>query len=428
MNKYADFDENFNNLGLWYSPLCYKKGMIFYMKNNVFDFKSGESELQTKRINKKRIILLLLIILLAGIAISLLTLYSINEEFRDFWDYTVLRKEIESSEVKSIALEKDNLKFSHSYDKRIVILEKNTLKCYNQDANLETQFELNIANPLYHDCNRFLVVAEKSGKKIYLINENNMMWQKDLEGDISQIYVNKNGYVGVAMTTTGYKTIIVLYNPSGEELFRTYLPTTYCIDMEISNDNKYMAIAELNTSGTMIETFIKIISIESAKTKPQEAFIATYNANSNNMILNIKYTDSGKLIAMYDNGIFYASDNMEEILSVSSNTIFADIESTNKVVSIEKQNTSLLNINYVLKIYNTSSEKTLEYNLKEIPKELYVKDNTIVISYGTDVEIVSAQSGWLLKKYVSRQDIKNVLISSGFVAIEYSDQIKFIKI
>ena len=26
MNKYADFDENFNNLGLWYSPLCSFKG------------------------------------------------------------------------------------------------------------------------------------------------------------------------------------------------------------------------------------------------------------------------------------------------------------------------------------------------------------------------------------------------------------------
>ena len=40
MNKYTDFDENFNNLGLWYSPLCsgymsfwvIEKGMSFIMK------------------------------------------------------------------------------------------------------------------------------------------------------------------------------------------------------------------------------------------------------------------------------------------------------------------------------------------------------------------------------------------------------------
>ena len=116
------------------------------------------------------------------------------------------------------------------------------------------------------------------------------------------------------MSTTGCKTVIVLYNPSGDELFRTYLPTTYCVDMEISNDNKYMAIAELNTAGTMIETSIKIISIENAKEKPEDAFIAIYNANSTNMVLNLKYTDDGKLVAMYDNMIAYAGETMEEIL------------------------------------------------------------------------------------------------------------------
>jgi len=398
------------------------------IKNNVFDFRSKDSELQTKRINKKKIILLVVIILSVIASISLLVAYSLNNEFRDFWDYTVLRKEVESTDVKSIALEKDVLKFSHSYNNKIVILENNLLESYNQEGNKEWELDINIANPLYNDSNRFLAIAEKDGKKLYLINENNLAWQKDLEGNIFQIYVNKNGYVGVAMSTTGYKTVIVLYNPSGEEMFRTYLPTTYCIDMEISNDNKYMAIAELDSSGTMIETSIKIISIENAKTKPQEAFIATYNPNSNNMILNIKYTDDGKLIAMYDNAIYYAHESMEEILKVSSNVIFADIESPNRVISIEKQSGGLLNIDYVLKIYNTNINKTFEYHLKEVPKELYVKDNVIAISHGTDVEIVSAQSGWLIKKYVSRQDIKDVLISNGFVAIEYNSEIKIIKI
>jgi len=362
------------------------------------------------------------------LAISLFVVYNVNNEFRDFWDYTVLRKEIEGDDVKSLSLEKDALKFTYSYDKRIVVLEKNILELYNEEANKEKEIDVNIAIPLYYSCNRFLVIAEKGGGKLYLINENNLAWQKDLDGYISQIYVNKNGYVGVAMSTVGYKTVIVLYNPLGEELFRTYLPTTYCIDMEISNDNKYMAIAELDSSGTMIETSIKIISIENAKTKPQEAFIATYNPNSNNMILNIKYTDDGKLIAMYDNAIYYAHESMEEILKVSSNVIFADIESPNRVISIEKQSGGLLNIDYVLKIYNTNINKTFEYHLKEVPKELYVKDNVIAISHGTDVEIVSAQSGWLIKKYVSRQDIKDVLISNGFVAIEYNSEIKIIKI
>ena len=398
------------------------------MKNNLFYFKSKDSDLQVKKVNKKRIISFIFIIIIAILSISLLVMYSKNEDFRNFWDYTVLRKEVESADVKSIPLEKDTLRYTWTCDRNLVVLEKNLLKYYNQDGNKENELEINIATPIYNDNNKYLVVAEKNGNKVYLINEKNIAWQKDLDGTISQVYVNKNGYVGVVMSTTGYKTVIVLYNPNGEELFRTNLPTTYCIDLEISNDNKYMAIAELNSSGTMIETSIKIVSIEDAKTNPQEAFSATYNANSNNMILNLKYTDNGKLVAMYDNVISLPSENTENFLEISSDVTFVDIESANKVVSIEKQSGGFLNTNYILKIYDIEQNKTLEYKLEDMPKELYVKDNTIAVNYGTDVEIISASSGWLIKKYVSRQDIKNVLIANALVAIEYSDEIKIIKI
>ncbi len=384
--------------------------------------------MQVKKVNKKRIALSIFICLIILLSISLLIVYSKNETFRNFWDYTVLKKEVESADVKSLLFEKNGLRYVWTCDRSLVILEKNLLKYYNQDGNKENEIQINIANPIYNDNNKYLVVAEKGGKKVYLINEKNIAWQKDVDGTISQIYVNKNGYVGVIMSATGYKTVIVLYNPNGEELFRTNLPTTYCIDIEISNDNKYMAVAELDSSGTMLETSIRIISIEDAKTKPQEAFIATYNQNSNYMILNLKYTDNNRLIAMYDNTISFPSENTEEILNISSDIIFADIESTNKVVSIEKKKVGILSSNYVLKIYDTVYNKTIEYNLEDMPKDLCVKDNVIAVSYGTNVEIISASSGWLIKKYVSRQDIKNVLIANGFVVIEYSGEIKLIKI
>jgi len=397
------------------------------MKDNVFDFTSKDMELQTKVINKKKIVVVILVLLVIISVSALLIVYSVNEEFRNFWDYSVLRKEVESEDVKSIVLDKDSLKYMYSYDKRLTILEKKVLNVYNKEGNQELTFDIDISNPVYDDNNRFLVIAEEDAGKLYLINDNNLAWQKDLDGNISQVYVNKNGYVGVIMSATGYKTVIVLYNPSGDELFRTYMRSTYCVDIEISNDNKYMAVAELDSSGTMLETAIKIISIENAKEKPQDAFVATYNANSSNMILNLKYTDDGKLIVMYDNAIMYANENMEEIVNLSSEKVFADIEATNKVITIEKQSGGFLTANYILKIFNTSNNKTIEYKLMEMPKELYVKNDVIAINYGTDVEIINAQSGWLIKKYVSRKDIRNVLISSASVAIEYNDEIKLIK-
>ncbi len=72
-----------------------------YLNSNQKD-----AELQVKRINKKRIAILIFVALIIIAIVSTISAYILNEEFRDFWDYTVLRKEVESSEVQSIYLEK----------------------------------------------------------------------------------------------------------------------------------------------------------------------------------------------------------------------------------------------------------------------------------------------------------------------------------
>lgn len=45
-------------------------------------------------------------------------------------------------------------------------------------------------------------------------------------------------------------------------MFKTYLSSSKAVDVAISNDNKHLAIAEVDTSGTIIQSSIKIISIE----------------------------------------------------------------------------------------------------------------------------------------------------------------------
>lgn len=55
-----------------------------------------------------------------------------------------------------------------------------------------------------------------------------------MEGNISQVHVNKNGYVAVVIVDTSYKTVIKTYNPQGKELFNTYLSSTRAVDVSIS--------------------------------------------------------------------------------------------------------------------------------------------------------------------------------------------------
>lgn len=42
--------------------------------------------------------------------------------------------------------------------------------------------------------------------------------------------------------------MVKVYSPEGKDLFTMYLSTTYAVDIDISEDNKYLAVAEIDYS------------------------------------------------------------------------------------------------------------------------------------------------------------------------------------
>ncbi len=214
--------------------------------------------------SKKKIIIGITILLIV-IMILIIALYIGNEGFRRFIDRNILRKEIVQNNVASIDISNLENPSIYAYDKYITVLNKNNLTTYSSSGKKEYEHEISVSDALYASNNRFLAIAQKNGQNLYLISEQNLLWQTEIEGEIQKINVNKNGYVSVIITGGSYKAIIATYSPAGKELFKTYLSSTIAIDTSISNDNKYLSVAEINTSGTLIQSNVKIISIEKAR-------------------------------------------------------------------------------------------------------------------------------------------------------------------
>ena len=176
------------------------------------------------------------------------------------------------------------------------ILSENKLKQYNASGKLESELEVKINVPIYDAKGKYLVIGEKNSKKVYLICDNSIVWETEVEGNVSKIDVNENGYVSIILKGTTYKSVIVVYDAKGNELFKTYLSKTSAVDACISKDNKYLSFAEVNTTGTVIQSNIKTISMDKAKQEPSQAIVYTYAANSNDLIINLKYHDKNKCI------------------------------------------------------------------------------------------------------------------------------------
>ena len=219
-------------------------------------------EPEIKKVNKKKIIIATIIAIIV-IALTVTSIiYINNKQARNWIDKNIFRKEKTQNNLPSIEIEESNISRIYAFNKYIGILNKNSYEIYDSTAKKENTLTLEITTPIFSSNNRYLAVAEEKGQKIYLIEDKNIKWETEVEGNISQITVNKNGYVAVTIVDTSYKTVIQMYDNQGTPLFKTFLSSTRAVSTSISEDNKYLAIAEIDTSGTIIQSNIKIYSIE----------------------------------------------------------------------------------------------------------------------------------------------------------------------
>lgn len=274
------------------------------------------------------------------------------------------------------------------------------------------------------------VLAKKGGNIIYLISNKNIIWQKEIEGNITNINVNKNGYVSIVISGTSHKSIVQTYDSSGNELFKCYLAETNVIDTDISNDNKYLAIAEVNFAGILVQSNIKVIPIEDAKKNPGEAIKYTHIAPPDNLIINIKYNSRNELVCMYDKHIdlFKEGQNTELVNFNNEKVLFADVNLSSKFVKIIEKSSGIFNSEIELQIINDSNTQSINtYKIDNNPRELYVQDDMIAVNLGTSALFINS-NGWLVKKYHSSEEIQNIVLCNDIAGIICKKKVKVVSL
>ena len=393
-----------------------------------------EDEKNKKKINSKKILAISIIVVVLIVLAVLFIVYSAHKPFRDMVDKYILMKNVVEDSSATISVDESENNNIYAYDKYICILNKNTLTNYNSSGKQEGQISVEITTPIVSTNGKYFLIAEKGKNKIYLISGNEIIWEKELEGNIDKISVNKNGYVAVVLSETTYKTVIQTYDDSGDELFKTYLSSTIAMDVDISVDNQYLSFLEINTSGTMAQSIIKTVSIQKAKQKAKdssiEPIVYAFADEEGHLITNIKYQEGNRLLCMYDDSIhLIKNDKNEKVLSFvedGAKVSFADIELSSNIYRIIEKS-SLLSTQTTVEIYNTPNQNLNIYTFEGVTKESYSYNDTIAINTGSEVHFISS-NGWLKKKYISNQEVKNVVMCNNFAGIVYRNKIEIVNI
>ncbi len=379
-----------------------------------------------REFNIRKIVITSFIVIGIIAVVIIFSLYIADENFRKWADINVLRKDIMSEDVPTIDLNTDKNNQIFCYNKNICILNDKILKLYDASGRETLDISVDINTALFASNDNYLALAEQNGQEFCVISDKTYLWRDKVDGEILQININKNGYVALVTTDTTYKSIITVYDSAGKQLLRNFLSSTSVIDVTISNDNQYVAFAETDTSGTLIQSNIKILSIEKATSNPEEAIIYTKENEASKMILKVQYQEKNHLICVYDDTIDMIKDETETQIVTNDDTMtFLSGNLKNNIAYIKEEATGLFNSNSVLNIINTSNNQHTTYNFDEIAKEMYTYGNVIGINIGTEIYFVNT-NGMLIKKYTSNQEITNVILSNELAIIIYKDRVEII--
>lgn len=393
-------------------------------------WKEPQPNLGFKQVNKKKIIITLIVAVIVVLLIILVGTYYSSKPVREWIDKNIFRKEVLQDNVATIDLKEGQNSNIYAFNKYIGILDQAKFTIYGNNGNKEKELELQISNPIFSSANRFLAIAENGGQKFCLISDKDIAWEANVEGNISQIFVNKNGYVAVVITGTSYKTVIKVYSPSGgNPMFTQFLSSTRVPDISISNDNKYLAIAEVDTSGTVVQSDIKIISVEKAEKKMSDYLEKTYTSKSGKLLTNIRYQNRNKLVCMYTDEISVIENDQETTLvsNKDKKVSFQSIDINDNACSVEEKSSGLFTADSVVNIINIDNKTSKQYTVNYVAKEMFTNVDIIALNLGTEVEFINT-SGWLAKRYVSNQEITNIVVSSNIAGIVYRDKVEIINL
>ena len=394
------------------------------IKSNLLNFEAIKRRI-THRKNRD-FLLKVMIITFIIIAISIIaSRYLTSTEFRENVD-TNIGKKVDSEYISTVVSDSNNIIAYGSY---IGIINKSGLTLYDGNGKEEKNLDVSISSPRYATKKKYLAIIENNGNKIYLINDSIIVWKKEIDGEISNVSVNENGYVSVIVKNASSKSMVMLFDNEGKEICEYYLAFTYAVSTSVSPNNKYLAIGEVDYSGTVIKSKVEILSIDEAIKGNKAPIINKYESGLSEIVNNVNYIDNENAICMFNNYIQKVrSNDNSRVVDFTDNTYFYDVGLNNSIATIEKQDSEMFSFEYQLRISQPNTKVEKFYILdSSMPKSMTCNGNYIVVNYGTKIQVINT-SGRLEKEYESNNEIKDIVIGNSVIGIVLKNKVEIIKI
>jgi len=306
----------------------------------------------------------------------------------------------------------------------ILVINKSGISEYTTSKNPVWVKEMTISNPLIATENDRFVISEAGGKKVMAFYNRTLLWEKECSGTVDKVFINKDGYVGVIFSKTGYKSGFLFLNPEGKEICSKLFANTTLIDLDISPKGDLVAMIEADATTATLSSAISFMS--------NQGEITFSTIESDTLLAGIRFLDNTNVIAVGDNKLIKIDKKYEKTVldDFKDKTVSGiNLENTDKIIKIYRTADSIFADKSTIDILNINNKKTGTGEVSGVVKAVESSGKTIAVVLADRIDFFDITGRYLNSLNVSGKYKSMKLFKDGnFACIDMSDMLKVVRV
>jgi len=391
---------------------------------------NSDSQSNVVKIKKSNSIMGVIMFLLLIIAISIvaLTVYLKNAGY-DFSTWSIKdaiafinsNGKARSSATSEISFSEDGSVDCKLYKNYTIVLSKDGIKWYNKNGKLLQESALTLTRPVLRNSDKYMAVADISGRDIYFYKDKTLLWTRKLDNQIINANVSDDGYCTVVTQSKEYKSAVEVIDLNGVDKYTKLCAQDIVLGAKAIHDGQDVLISKVITDSIKTGTQLEFSNIY------EEKPFATVNIADS--VLPIVLSQGENEIAVGQNVIIFMDKQGKEVWRKNADSIFCVAPNSGKYVIIAGKFTSTAGVTkQQVLVLNTKGEEVYSFDQPENIAGMHLNGDRLALRTQRSVYLYTLK-GKKLGQYSARNEIKDAyLISSNEVVVISGGTISFVKI
>ncbi len=307
-----------------------------------------------------------------------------------------------------------NMEFA-ACDGHLVGADKTLVSFYAKKGRLVSTADVQLSTPILAVNGKYVLAADKGGRKIYLFENTQLIFEADTEDSIICADVSDSGDVVLVCEKNAYKGSVNVYNKKGEMIYAWNSGTDRILDADISGSSRKLAVLTMHLDETTVNSNVLWCDLGSEDNKLAAQYADT-------LMYDIEFIGNHLLVVGDDKFAAVSGGKADWNMAYSSGGIRRYRIGELLVGAFDIDN--LPN----LEAFTVNGRKKGSIRIDAHPDCIDLYDD--IVAYNDErTLIVGDIAGKKSKSFSCMRDINDIIIlNPDIVAVVYSSSVEFIEV